>query len=264
MTCLHGELTKLPDEIGNLKHLRYFRILSYHGDRLPETICDLCNLQTLKIELAKNRSMKLPQGMSKLIKLRNLILDVPNSRSVNHIWELPSGIGELVSLRTLSHFRIISGKDGDSQGCKLGELSNLNHLQGTLRISGLGNVADASEADRAQLNNKVQLCTLVLPFDGESDRGMEDEPLFLHELISPPDLEELDIIGYLGKILKTRNWTNLKTLVLLGCINLEDLDLGELPILESLVIKEANSLKKVEFSGNQQGPVFPNFIVFSS
>ena len=120
---------KLPDAIGNLLHLRYLKIHYYSEDRLPETICNLCNLQILNIAMNSHIGLKkLPQGMSKLINLKHLFLEE------KYFWtrkfKFPREIGRLNSLTKLSHF-CVGGKD-DSQRCALRELKYLNHLQGTL------------------------------------------------------------------------------------------------------------------------------------
>ena len=62
----------------------------------------------------------------------------------------------------------MSGKD-DNKGCKLEELKNLNYLQGTLEIRGLGNVANVTEVENAQLKKKKHPRDLNLYFDGEND-----------------------------------------------------------------------------------------------
>jgi hypothetical protein len=48
--------------------------------------------------------------------------------------EYPRGFGRLTSLRRLSHFYVSGTKDG----CKLGELKDLNQLEGSLDIKGWG------------------------------------------------------------------------------------------------------------------------------
>uniref|UniRef100_A0A2N9GSB9 Integrase catalytic domain-containing protein n=2 Tax=Fagus sylvatica TaxID=28930 RepID=A0A2N9GSB9_FAGSY len=162
------------------------------------------------------QDFKKDEDDGKLINLRHLILDV----GVFPL-EYPSGFGRLTSLRRLSHFYVSGTKDG----CKLGELKDLNQLQGSLDIRGLGNVVDACEAENAQLKKKIHLHTLKLQFTGGAPQ------------LSP-------------------NWTmsltKLKTLCLHCFKNLEHLPpLGKLPVLESLKITMFNSLRKVgvEFLG---------------
>ncbi|KAK7826777.1 putative disease resistance protein rga3 [Quercus suber] len=153
-------IKKLPNAVESLIHLRCL-LISKNVEivELPETFCNLCNLQTLNIE---NHSYfkKLPQGMSKLINLRHLIFHD------DYYWGnvvFSKGIGKLIGLRTLSTFNI-SDKD-DREGCKLGELKNLNQLRGALTINGMENVVNVDEAQNAQLKDKIHLRGLVLLFE---------------------------------------------------------------------------------------------------
>ncbi|XP_030959354.1 putative disease resistance protein RGA1 [Quercus lobata] len=213
---------------------------------------------------------KLPQGMSKLINLRHLIFD-QNSHLV-----FPKGVGKLIDLRTLWVFNI--GDKDDREGCKFGELKNLNQLQGTLRINGLENVVDVGEVQNAQLKKKIHLRGLVLWFspldsleDEEDIRRMENDILVLNALEPPPHLQDLEIGGYMGNIIYP-NWmmscTTLKRLQLLRCVKLEHLpSLGQLPFLEVLKISWLLNAKKVgdEFLGIEDSKnkkdydiIFPN------
>ena len=251
LNFLDGTTTQLPDAFENFIHLRYLSLCNYDVKELPETICNLCNLQILKISFQSLWFKKFAQGMNKLINLRHLILD---SNYSDNRFELPRGIGRLTSLRTLSFPFSISGKD-DSKGCNLGELKNLNQLQGTLMIRGLGNVVDVCEAENAQLTKKIQLLYLYLCFDGEYEERMENDALVLNAIESPPNLEYLRIEKYRGTTMSL-NWmmslTKLKTLDLLFLKKLENFPpLGMLPLLEWLKVSAWNSLKKVgvEFLG---------------
>ncbi|XP_050289465.1 putative disease resistance protein RGA3 [Quercus robur] len=121
--------TKLPDAVKNLIHLRCLHMCwNVKIEELPETLCNLCNLQALNIDNGEYFK-KLPQGIGKLINLRQLRFHT------NHSWyklKFPNGIGKLTCLKTLSVFNI-GGKD-DKEGCKLGELKNLNQLRGSFKF----------------------------------------------------------------------------------------------------------------------------------
>ncbi|KAK4595279.1 hypothetical protein RGQ29_013639 [Quercus rubra] len=269
-----GTVWNLPDTVENFIHLRYLNLVNYCGDALPETICNLCNLQILKIIIDGNKFQKLPQGMSKLINLRHFNLSFRNN-CLNV--KFPRGFGRLTSLRTLYHF-IVNGKD-DSERCKLGELINLNHLK-TLVISGLGSEVDECEAMNAQLKKKINLHTLILMFkewDGE-EIIREKDALVLNALEPPPNLEYLRIVSYKAPIMFP-NWmmslTNLKELGI-NDSSLECLPpLGKLPFLKSLNMWYVKRLKKlgVEFMGIEESekkekgdiiiPLFPNLISLS-
>nr|XP_023900982.1 putative disease resistance protein RGA3 [Quercus suber] len=233
--CHYGKL-KVSDEIEDLMHLRYLKIPTWQENELPETICNLCNLQFLNITSNHPDGFeKLPQGMSKLINLKCLIFEEP----LNNNFEFPRGIGRLSSLTKLSHFTV-GGKD-DCQRCELGELKYLNHLQGTLTINRLGNVVDACEAKNAELNKKIGLRDLRLNFfeENEENHGETDESV-LNALEPPPGLEKLEIDSYRGTTMFP-NWmmslAKLKSLTLICGENLErSPPLGKLQFLEHLII----------------------------
>jgi hypothetical protein len=107
------------DMFENFIHLRYLNLRYYNADELPQTIYHLCNLQILKIDFYGNFKV-IPHGLGKLINLRHLILKY-NGYGVSRL-EYPRGFGRLTSLRRLSHFYVSGTKDG----CKLGELKDLN------------------------------------------------------------------------------------------------------------------------------------------
>ncbi|KAM3749881.1 hypothetical protein ACB098_05G219400 [Castanea mollissima] len=257
---LNCPFKKLPNEVEKLIHLRYLH-LSWivEIEELPETLCNLCNLQTLRIDNTFSFK-KFPQAMGKLINLRHLRLELNYLR-----WcrlKFPNGIGKLTCLRTLSDFNI-GGKD-DQEGCRLGELKNLNQIQGSFKMHGLGNVVDVEEAQNAQLKNKIHLHNLELDFRGEGllekageekRRRMGNDVVVLNALEPPPHLEKLLIQFFKGTTVYT-DWmtslTNLKSLDIINCSQLECLPpLGELPLLKELKIESAANVKKLgdEFLG---------------
>ena len=168
----------------------------------------------------------------------------------------PKGIGKLTCLKTLRDVNI-GGKD-EREECKLGELKNLDELR-VLRINGLRNVVDVSEAENAQLKKKKYLRHLVLQFGDSGDltdeRVVTNDVLTLNALEPHPDLENLGILHYLGPTVYP-NWlmslTKFKILTYTFSPKLESLPpLGKLPSLERLYIRFTQSLKKVgvEFLG---------------
>ena len=275
LTCLRTlhlkveSIMKLPNEVEHMIHLRYLKLSCSSIKELPETTCNLCNLQSLDTSECSSLK-KLPLGMHKLINLRRLIL---SRESI----VFPKGIGKLTCLKTLSDFNI-GGKD-DKEGCKLGELKDLDQLQGTLRIHVLRNV-DVGEAENAQLYRKKHLRGLELDFGfvhewEEQEQRVNNDESVLNALLFPKKevpnalkpnslLESLTIIYYKGpteSINLMMSLTKLKLLDLNCCYNLECLPpLGKLQVLESLFIRGAKKLEKVgdEFLGREsQNDIFP-------
>ncbi|KAK9215536.1 hypothetical protein WN944_007541 [Citrus x changshan-huyou] len=149
---------------------------------------------------------------------------------------------------------------GYGRACSLGSLKKLNLLR-DCRICGLGDVSNAGEARRAELEKKKNLVFLLLDFDhlrdgdeeqaGRREHEEDEDELLLEALGPPPDLKELHIHEYRGRrnvVLK--NWvmslTNLRVLYLSYCRNCEHLPpLGKLPSLEDLHILGMESVKRV-------------------
>ena len=161
------------------------------------------------------------------------------------------------SLRTLNTF-VIGGID-DIDGCKLGELKNLNCLKGSLTIKGWKNVTDVQEVENAQLKDKEHLHELRLWFGEkvEEIESVRNDEIVLKALKPHSNLEILKIYKCMGKVYP--NWmkslSNLKRLQLLTWPNLEELpSLGKLQFLETLELHDAYSVKKVgvEFLGIEE------------
>ncbi|KAJ6386610.1 hypothetical protein OIU78_016520 [Salix suchowensis] len=227
---LAGSLIKeIPKEVGKLIHLRHLN-LEWCEElvSLPETMCDICNLQSLDV-FGCSSLKELPRAIGKLINLRHLCIDESG------VAFMPKGIERLTCLRTLDCFIVCGGGENESKAANLRELKNLDHIGGSLQIRNLrgGGIEEAAEA---QLKNKKRLLCLKLNFDSDSDGAI------LIEVLQPPsDLERLRIYNYRGIVLP--NWmmalTRLQELELIGCGNLEVLPpLGRLPNLEMLVLRK--------------------------
>ncbi|XP_057744600.1 disease resistance protein RGA2-like [Arachis stenosperma] len=125
-------IEKLPLKATELLHLRYLNLSFNHKlKKLPSAISNLLNLQTLNLNGCASLR-KLPKSIRKLIKLRHLEILCTTSLSY-----LPKGIASLSLLRTLNRFFECSG-GGRSKACSLGDLENLNNIEGCLTIDGLG------------------------------------------------------------------------------------------------------------------------------
>ncbi|KAF9610754.1 hypothetical protein IFM89_024610 [Coptis chinensis] len=218
---LGSALEGLPSEVNRLLHLRYLDLSNTRLKELPETVRSLVNLQTLKL----NRCYylcKLPEVIGELSNLRHL--EVENTRSLKYYSR--GGIKRLSQLRTLSKFVV------NDEWSVIGELGNLNFLQGRLDIRGLRHVKSVNEAKQAELQKKKNISALLLNFgykEYEPDIGhvsSEEEIRRMEgvlENLEPhkESLERLEIQNYVGSTLPTWMMSNITYLLLMCCPNLK-------------------------------------------
>jgi Leucine-rich repeat (LRR) protein len=241
LTCIRSlnlsgsSIKEIPNEVGKLIHLRNLN-LAWCGEleSLPETMCDLCNLQSLDVTCCHSLK-ELPKAIGKLVKLRHLWI------YGSGVAFIPKGIERITCLRTLDVFTVCGGGENESKAANLRELKNLNHIGGSLEIQNLGGgKEDASDAAEAQLKNKKRLLRLLLYFDREKTELQANEGSLIEALQPPSDLENLLICSYGG--LDLPDWmmtlTRLQVLELYNCTKLEVLlPLGRLPNLECLELR---------------------------
>ncbi|GAB2300104.1 hypothetical protein Dimus_034143 [Dionaea muscipula] len=259
LSDLHGVLSKLSSirvlrirsarmnvvpsgSISKLTHLRYVDFSKcWKLKELPESICDLFCLQTLNIS-GCSKLEKLPKRMGKLVNLRHL-------DNVGSAESLPKGMKGLSSLQTLSVCRLGQSQLDNHEFLGLGDLQNLNSLQGTFHLYGIkGGTVEVEEAEKAALQSKKGISFLELSFDDDDDTTDHDDVMnrMIHRLkvldaLKPhKDLEQLWINGYCGK--SYARWisgdclSNVKHLRFENCQPSLLPPLGTLPSLVSLGI----------------------------
>ncbi|GAY69108.1 hypothetical protein CUMW_269480 [Citrus unshiu] len=160
-------IREIPENVRKLIHLKCLNLSELHIKRLPETLCELYNLQKLDIRGCRNLR-ELPVGIGKLKNMRSLLNGV--TRSLKY---MPIGISKLTSLRTLDKFAVGGGVDGGST-CRLECLKNFRLIQ-KCGIEGLSNVSHLDEPERLEHKNMENLLHLYLLFEVEDKEEDEDE-----------------------------------------------------------------------------------------
>ncbi|KAH9751738.1 hypothetical protein KPL71_014411 [Citrus sinensis] len=141
---LHPEterIREIPENVGKLIHLKYLNLSGQCIERLPETLCELYNLQKLDIRGCEYLR-ELPAGIGKLKNMRSLL-----NAGTDSLKYMPVGISKLTSLRTLQKFVVGGGVDG-SNTCRLESLKNLQLLR-ECRVEGLSNVSHVDGTERS-------------------------------------------------------------------------------------------------------------------
>ncbi|QHO52021.1 Putative disease resistance RPP13-like protein [Arachis hypogaea] len=244
-----GRLNIFPDPIDKLIQLRYLDLSWSDIEVLPESICNLCNLQALKLKDCSRLTM-LPNGMYKLVNLRHL-----NIRGTP-LKEMPKEMGQLKQLHILSNYIVGKSEDNGIQ-----ELGGLLNLHASLEIVNLENVVDANQARNARIIDKKHIEELLLKWSSGDDtvsNTHSDEQDILQGLQPHRVLKVLEIDGYKGTILP--DWMghslyqNMTSVSLKSCKNCCMLpSLGQLPSLKSLCIESFDELKRIgkEFYKNE-------------
>lgn len=233
----YSNMTDLPDSISKIKHLRYLNLSFTAVKRLPDSICKLCNLQTLKL-LGCRYLAVLPKDMWRLINLRHLDI------SETSLKEMPIQLGRLKCLHTLTTF-IISKHSGSC----IGELGKLSSLRGMLSILELQNVASPTDALNAGLKDKRYLEELVLEWSADT-KVSESERTVLDSLQPHTNLKSLTMNYYSGKSIP--DWVGHHSFSNITCMHLKNCKycfclppLGQLPSLQDLSIVGFDGVVKV-------------------
>jgi len=241
LSLSHYDITYLPNSIGRLSHLCYLDLSHTALETLPDSICDLCNLQTLMLTNCSSLT-SFPSKICNLINLR--CLDIRDSG----VQEMPLEMNKMTSLRTLTDF-IVSKKE-----TRLGGLATLSNLK-TLTISKLENVDLATDASNVKLKEKKRLDDLMLQW-GNCEDSNSHEVEVLEYLEPHKGLKRLTIEYYGSE--KFPSWLGdpsywaLQLVDLRHCKNCESLPaLGQLPLLKDLFIEGFTEVRSIghEFYG---------------
>ncbi|POO01574.1 hypothetical protein TorRG33x02_023510, partial [Trema orientale] len=255
LTCLRTLSVKgcglrtLPESINRLIHLRYLCLKRNELEELPDSVCDLCNLQTLDLRGCFS-FRRLPEGVGKLVKLKHIYTSL-----CYELEGLPKGIRRLSCLRSLDTLVIADHKEAYFDIGDLKRLKNFR-LEGLIYVKGCRHLRNVDEADKLGLRNSQDIYSLTLDFGVlKKQTGYEDDSAILEALEPHHNLIHLYIENYMGSNVSPRwmlSLNNLRQVGLRGCDNCEILPfLGELPLLETFYVDDMGSVKNVgvEFLG---------------
>ncbi|KAK9700001.1 hypothetical protein RND81_08G210100 [Saponaria officinalis] len=234
LSLSHYQIYHLSASIGEMKHLRFLDVSFTKITRLPETICNLCNLQILLLSHC-SELIELPPDMHKLTSLCHLDL------SGTALTNLPSNMPNLSSFRTLG--KVILDPS------ELYKLNELKHLQGSLCVSISKGATSLINGSDSYLKHFEGLRELEIDFVSAS-RDSDVQTEVLTRLEPHYSLKNLSIHGYGGK--RFPDWVSsfkFCHMVSLQIINCEFCllfpSLGELPSLEHLRVSGFKNVKRV-------------------
>ncbi|WVZ16244.1 hypothetical protein V8G54_009226 [Vigna mungo] len=223
----------LPDSIGELIHLRYLNLSHTSIAILPESFCNLYNLQTLRL---------LPKDIQNLVNLRHL--EIINTL----IKEMPIRMGKLNQLHNLDYYAVGKHKENSIK-----EVGGLHNLHDWFYIKNLENVTKGEEALEARIMDKKHITHLFLEWSLYNNDiiDFQIELDVLDKLQPHQDLKSLKISGYRGtrfpEWVGSFSYQNITNMHLRNCNNCCMLpSLGQLPSLSNLIISNMNSVKTID------------------
>ncbi|KAI0529647.1 hypothetical protein KFK09_002201 [Dendrobium nobile] len=250
-------LEMIPEEIGNLIHLRYLSFFNEKFTMLPRSLSTLYHLKYLKGNIVEKKTQVeknqckvdfLPRDINNLSNLCYLMLP-------QYYISLICGIGKLKFLQELN----IDLRDVSGYG--IGELENMNDLC-KLSIYCLENIKNVEEACSAKLRAKTRLTDLTLCWSNTDSRNIDLDENVLDNLQPPTCLRNLSIDSYMG--VRSAIWmnvlNNLEKIELSYCLECESLPpFGQLGFLKSLTLVKMPKVKWLEskFNGNDKYDAFP-------
>nr|XP_043639428.1 putative disease resistance RPP13-like protein 1 [Erigeron canadensis] len=256
------EIDEIPECVGGLKHLRYLNVSLTPITHLPDSVCNLYNLQTL-IVFGCEELNELPKNFLKLKNLRHFdVRDTPLLKNMS------LGVGEMKNLQTLSKISIREENKFPTSG-----LRNLNNLRRKVCIDGLDKLQNIDQAGKLNLS-QMKLSELVMEwsddFDGSRKQSLETEILVL-DVLKPhsSNLKNLRVVSYGGT--KFPKWVGDSSFCKLNVVSLSNCrnclfmpPLGQLPSLKQLFIDSMDYVKEVGSGlfGNEF-PAFPSLEILS-
>jgi hypothetical protein len=205
-------------------HLRYLDLSDSLFISLPDSICILYNLQSLRLNGCE-QLRHLPEGMGSMRKLSHIYLF--RCRSLER---MPPKLSLLCNLHTLTTFVVDT-----EEGRGIEELKNLQHLGNRMELFNLRKVKYGSKANLHEKHNLTELLLywghLKNRYEKQEqptvDEGSNAEHV-LESLVPHSKLKTLEVCGYGG--LTVAHWMRqpqmfqcLRELIMIDCPRCKDL-----------------------------------------
>ncbi|RCV32162.1 hypothetical protein SETIT_6G235800v2 [Setaria italica] len=227
-------------ELTRIAHLRYLDLSDSYIVSLPNSICMLYSLLSLRLNNC-SRLQYLPEGMRTMRKLCHIYL-----LGCIKLKRMPPKLSVLHNLRTLTTFVV-----GTKDGCGIEELEDLRQIGNRLELYNLRKVKCGSKAN---LHEKHNLNELLLYWNNFRDEYVEstigkatDHEQVLESLVPHDKLKILEVHGYCG--LTISKWMRnpqvfwfLRELIMTKCRGCKDLPIVWLSSLEHLSLRDMESL----------------------
>ena len=230
----------LPQEVGNLYHLKHLSLRRTKVKILPKSVGRLHNLLTLNV--VETAVRELPIEIFRLYKLRHILAHFHDLEIKSCFYSM-QGVKVHEGIGSLKNLQVVARIEANHHGAGLfKELGKLNQL----RILGVSNLtAERGRALCTSIQNMVHLDTLLIGSINEY------EIIDLESILSPPPF--LAHIHLWGRLEKLPNWIpdlqNLVTLVLFFSSLKEDplLSVQGLPNLITLCLNHAYDGEQLHF-----------------